>query len=261
MKKNFEKTIVISSMLITLASAGCGNPAQPPPINDLTGVKNFMLLDSLDFIPADGISTIDIKDSIPTLGGGASITFGTNYGTFLPEQGLSTLATGSQSITVLAVGDTAHALLVSGLDVVDTVIITAGSGSSFLRGRVRFIRSYPDSGGLLLASNVYYIPSKDSDLPPTTPIPTLSVGLVKLHGKVSNHFPITFQTTSIPTHGTPSLDLPQTFYIEHQDTTLPFHSNSIDSGSGVINIIASYQYLLTPDSVVTASDTLSIVVY
>ena len=247
-----KTTFLIISVLIFLDFAGCGNPPEPPVINNLLANNltfNDSVADDTFFsIQADSISTIVIKDSIPSLAGGSSITFQTDHGTFLPSQGSSTLAAGSQSITVLAPSDTAQTLLVSGLDVVDTVIVTAGNGSSYTTGRARFTTSYPDIGGLLLSSSVYNLSSSVIN-------GTLSITLFKSHGKVSNHFPIALQVLdSTNNNSALSLYLPQKIFVESRIITLPFYSNSIDIADSGFKIIASYNY--NPTNM--ASDTIMI---
>ena len=268
MKKTFE----IGSLIFALVLASCGNPPAAPVVNGLlfnyltfkwlkstSGADSIQILDS---IPADGVSTIPVTDSIPSLPTGAAITFTTDYGAFLPTQGSSTLSASAQSISVLAAGDTASTLLVSGL-IVDTVIVTAGSGSSFVNGRVRFTTSYPDPGGLSFTSNVYYVPAEDTPGPSSTTVPTLSISLSKLYGKVSNHFPISFRIEPIAGTmiGNPSLDIPRLLYVDNQSAMLPFHSNSIDTGTGEVRIIACYQYAVKPDSILTSADTISVRIF
>jgi len=183
-----KRELIISILLTGLGLLGCGNPPGSPVINDLL-VNDLLFNDSISkvaffSIPADSITTIAIKDSIPSLTAGGSFSFTTDHGTFLISQGSSTLAAGSQSITIVSATDTAQVLLLSGLDATDSVLVTAGNGSTFTTGRLHFSMAYPDD--LIFTSSRYRIKSNDSDNA------TISLTLLKALGKASNHVPVNF---------------------------------------------------------------------
>jgi hypothetical protein len=198
----------------------CLAPVEEHPVNSIT-------IGGADSIPANGISTIDIKASMPIGGSkGSKITFVTDNGTFY-----GTNPAGGKTIDVNDPDDTAHVTLVSSTSVGDARI-TATANNYSVSKLIHFTTSYPEFCSFTASPYSFKADGATAC--------TITVTLSKTIGSVSNHFPIRlYIQDTLNAKGSPGIDLPPIIYTEDKGvatTTV----KSISTDTAVFRIKAVY---------------------
>jgi hypothetical protein len=212
---------LLSLLIASITTNGCIPPLPMP--ND-----TMRIVTASDTIPADGISTVELLANMPTGASASStITFTTNAGSFY-----GALNATPQTVTVPDPNDSSYALLISGNNVVDSVLVTSESNNYQATKVVTFTTSYPQL--LTLTSNVYQITAASGDSA------RLTINLSKSQGMVSNHFPVNlfYEGLATPDSITPNVDLPPIVYVDGQSLSFGLHStNNPSSGSILIKAV------------------------
>ena len=174
--------------------------------------------DSLDSIPADGVSTLRIKAILKNSQSlSPTITFTTDHGAFA-----GSTSTGAQTVTVGAMNDSAVAILTSSTTITTPVIITISGNGPQVYKQVSFTPSYPEL--VVFNSSTYFIKLDG------TVTATVTLNLSKQRGVVSDHFPIDLSIDSVfklgPNYG---VDLPSRVYVDKQVVSFPLHNVGTDT--------------------------------